>query len=47
MTIRFIFYGRCRKFQGGDRYTYELTLQIIDFATGEQVWSDLAEIEKE
>lgn len=40
-------YGRYRKFHDGDRYTYELTLQLIDIATGKQLWSDLAEVAKE
>jgi PBP1b-binding outer membrane lipoprotein LpoB len=40
-------YGRYRKFHDGDRYTYELSLQLIDIATGKQVWSDLAEVAKE
>ena len=40
-------YGRYRKFHDGDRYTYELTLQLIDIATGKQAWSDLAEVAKE
>ena len=40
-------YGRYRKFHDGDRYTYELSLQLIDISTGKQVWSDLAEVAKE
>ena len=40
-------YGRYRKFHDGDRYTYELSLQLIDIATGKQIWSDLAEVAKE
>ena len=40
-------YGRYRKFHDGDRFSYELSLQLIDLATGKQVWSDLAEIAKE
>ena len=40
-------YGRYRKFHDGDRYTYELSIQLIDIATGRQVWSDLAEVAKE
>lgn len=40
-------YGRYRTIQDGDRYTYELSLQLIDIATGKQVWSDLAEVAKE
>ena len=40
-------YGRYRKFHDGDRYTYELSLQMIDISTGRQVWSDLAEVAKE
>ena len=40
-------YGRYRKFHDGERFTYELSLQLIDIATGKQVWSDLAEVAKE
>ncbi len=40
-------YGRYRKFHEGRRHTYELSLQLIDIATGKQVWSDLAEVAKE
>ena len=39
--------GRYRCFRDGDRYTYELSLQLIDIATGKQIWSDLAEVAKE
>lgn len=40
-------YGRYRKFHDGDRYTYELSLQLIDIDTGKQIWRDLAEVAKE
>lgn len=40
-------YGIYRSFKDGDRYTYELTLKLIDIKTGLQVWSDIAEITKE
>lgn len=40
-------YGIYRPFKDGDRYTYELTLKLIDIKTGFQVWSDIAEITKE
>lgn len=40
-------YGIYRSFEDGDRYTYELTLKLIDIKTGLQVWSDIAEIAKE
>lgn len=40
-------YGRYRRFHDGDRYTYELSLQLIDLATGKQVWGDLTEVAKE
>lgn len=39
-------YGRYRKFHDGDRHTYELSLQLIDIATGKQVWSDVSEVAK-
>lgn len=40
-------YGRYRAFADGLRHSYELSLQLIDLHTGKQVWSDLAEIDKE
>ena len=40
-------YGRFRSFRDGDRYTYELSLQLIDISDGRQVWGDLAEVAKE
>ena len=40
-------YGIYRSFEDGDRYTYELTLKLIDIKTGLQVWGDIAEIAKE
>lgn len=40
-------YGIYRSFEDGDRYTYELTLKLIDIKTGFQVWSEIAEIVKE
>jgi len=40
-------YGRFRSFHDGDRYTYELSLQLIDLSNGKQIWSDLAEVAKE
>ncbi len=40
-------YGIYRSFEDGDRYTYELTLKLIDIKTGFQVWSEIAEIAKE
>lgn len=40
-------YGRYREFADGDRHSFELSLQLIDLHTGKQVWSDIADIEKE
>ncbi len=40
-------YGRYRSFKDGNRYTYELSLQLIDISNGKQIWSDLAEVAKE
>lgn len=40
-------FGRYRTFADGERHIYELTLQLIDLASGKQVWSDVAEIDKE
>ncbi len=40
-------YGRYRSFKDGDRYTYELSLQLIDLSNGKQIWSDLSEVAKE
>ena len=40
-------YGRYRAFRDGNRHSYELTLQLIDLHNGKQVWSDIAEVEKE
>lgn len=40
-------YGRYRAFVDGGRYSYELTLQLIDLHTGKQVWSDIGETDKE
>lgn len=40
-------YGRYREFADGDRHSYELSLQLIDLHNGKQVWSDIAEIDKE
>lgn len=40
-------YGRYRSFRDDDRYTYELSLQLIDLSNGKQIWSDLAEVAKE
>lgn len=40
-------YGRYKSFHDGDRYSHELTLQLIDLRNGKQVWSDVAEIAKE
>lgn len=40
-------YGRYRSFQDGDRYAYEVSLQLIDLHNGKQVWSDVAEVDKE
>lgn len=39
--------GRYREFPDGDRYSYELSLQLIDLHNGKQVWSDFADFEKE
>lgn len=39
--------GRYREFHDGDRYSYELSLQLIDLHNGKQVWSDIADIDKE
>lgn len=39
--------GRYREFHDGDRYAYELSLQLIDLHNGKQVWSDIADIDKE
>lgn len=39
--------GRYREFHDGDRYSYELSLQLIDLHNGKQVWSDFADFEKE
>lgn len=43
----YLMYGRFRSFADGNRHSYELSLQLIDLRTGRQVWSDLAEIDKE
>lgn len=40
-------YGRYREFADGDRHSFELSLQLIDLHNGKQVWSDIADIEKE
>ena len=40
-------YGRYHSFRDGDRYTYELMLQLIDISNGKQIWSDVAEVDKE
>lgn len=40
-------YGRYREFADGDRHSFELSLQLIDLHTGKQIWSDIADIEKE
>lgn len=40
-------YGRYRSFRDGDRYSYELTLQLIDLRNGKQIWSEVAEVAKE
>lgn len=40
-------YGIYRSFKDGDKYTYELTLQLIDIKTGLPVWSDIVEFAKE
>lgn len=39
--------GRYRKFHDGNRYSYELSLQLIDLRTRKQVWSGIADFEKE
>ena len=39
--------GRYRAFSDGGRYSYELSLQLIDLHNGKQVWSDIADVEKE
>lgn len=39
--------GRYRKFSDGDRYSYELSLQLIDLHNGKQIWSGIADIDKE
>ena len=40
-------YGIYRSFNDGDRYTYELTLKLIEIKTGLLVWSDIVEFAKE
>lgn len=40
-------YGRYREFEDGGRFSHELSLQLIDLHNGKQVWSDIADIEKE
>lgn len=37
-------YGRYRSFGESGRRIHELSLQLIDLATGKQVWSDLEEV---
>lgn len=39
-------YGRYREFEDGGRYSYELSLQLIDLHTGKQIWSGIADIDK-
>ena len=40
-------YGRYREFEDGGRHSYELSLQLIDLHNGKQVWSSIADIDKE
>ncbi len=40
-------YGRYSSFKDGDRYTYEISLRLIDISNGKQIWSALAEVAKE
>lgn len=40
-------YGRYRAIRDGGRHIYELSLQLIDMHNGKQVWSDVAEVDKE
>ena len=47
VTADYQMYGRYRSFADGGRHSHELSFQLIDVHTGKQVWSDLAEIEKE
>lgn len=39
--------GRYRSFLDGSRHAYELSLQLIDLHNGKQVWSEVAEVDKE
>lgn len=47
VSAEYQMYGRYRSFRDGDRHTYELSLQLIDLSNGKQIWSDLAEVDKE
>lgn len=40
-------YGRYRTYRDGGRDVRELSLQIVDLATGKQIWSDLVEVADE
>ena len=40
-------YGRFKTIKDGDRYTHELSLELIDIADGKKIWTDIAEIAKE
>jgi hypothetical protein len=40
-------YGAYRKFRDGGRDVRELSFQIVDLATGKQIWSDIVEVDEE
>jgi PBP1b-binding outer membrane lipoprotein LpoB len=47
VSADYLMRGRYRAFADGGRHSYELSLQLIDLHNGKQIWSDIADIEKE